>query len=111
MPIGGTQAPSDRRREERLALEIPVELEDGGEATTRNVSEGGVLFETQGSTLAVGDRLRLWLVLTHVDPEGPLYVEAEGAVVRVERESETSAVAVHFSGYRLTTQRGPANAA
>lgn len=106
-----TRAPSERRVQQRFALELPVQLEGGGQGTTRDVSEGGALFEIQGSALAVGDRLRLRLVLTHVDPTGPLYVEAEGQVVRVTRSDEGSAVAVRFDDYRLTTQQGPEPAA
>ena len=106
MPVESARGPQERRTEERIPLEIALEFE-GGRGSTRNVSEGGVLFETKQTGLGVGDRLRLWLVLTHVDPAGPLYVEAIGQVVRVERADEGSAVAVRFDGYHLSTQRGP----
>jgi hypothetical protein len=60
----------NRRRHERMGMRVPVEwfeVEQGPTAsrhgTTVNISVGGVLIETDGAEIAVGERLVLLLQL------------------------------------------------
>jgi hypothetical protein len=81
-----------RRREQRLAVALPVELPNG-EGVTRDVSASGVFFETAVS-FSPGSTIRLCLLLEHADPIGPIRLHCQGKVVRLERLHGRIGVAV-----------------
>jgi hypothetical protein len=76
-----SESVADRRTARRYTVDLRVEL-SGGEGITRDVSSGGVFFETDQS-LSPGAPLRFSMVLKHADPV-PLRLACEGEIVRVE---------------------------
>ncbi len=87
----------NRRRARRYDIALPVQLPDA-EGVTLNVSESGVLFETE-AILSTGDALRFSLLFGQFDPLGPFRVVCRGHVVRVERRGSRQAVAVQLEEY------------
>ncbi|RYF51494.1 MAG: PilZ domain-containing protein [Comamonadaceae bacterium] len=81
----------EQRVDPREPLALPLRLEDGSSAVTRDISASGMYFETQGS----------------YDMPGPLIFEmqivelgvkftAEGEVVRVERHPKHTGFAIRL---------------
>lgn len=100
-----SEAP-DRRRAPRLAIELPVEL-DQGTGRTRDMSTTGVYFETPRPP-APGASIRLSLMLADAavfvgeqPAPAPLRLECEGRIVRVEHREGTVGVAAALSLCRL----------
>ncbi len=87
----------NRRRAHRYEIALPVELLDAS-GTTRNISESGVLFETD-VTLSPGDTLEFALVFGELDPAGPFRVHCSGRIVRVEPGRQRPAVAIKLEQY------------
>ena len=87
-----------RRRNERELVTLPVKVEGTKAGQTRNLSAGGIYFES-AMDIAVGATLDLTLELT--GPEGPLLLHCRGEVVRVERGSGRTGVAVKIIESRL----------
>ena len=102
-PEGATQF-HERRRDTRLPIAIPVELE-GGTGVTRDVSLSGVFFETD-RCLVLGEQIRLTLVLGRLSPDYPVRLQCDGRVVRVERREMQVrlGVAVAIESYRFMTR-------
>ena len=100
-----------RFRERRLAMRfpiaIPVELE-GGTGVTRDVSLSGVFFETD-QFVALGEPIRMTLVLERATPGQPIRLQCEGRVVRVERHQLQLrlGVAVAIESYRFKSREQP----
>ena len=88
---------SDRRRARRYRIDLAVELA-AGRGVTRDVSESGVLFETQ-LTLTLGDYVEFSLVLGRFDPQGPYRVKCAGEVIRLEPHESGQSIAIHLSSY------------
>lgn len=107
-----TSEAADRRRAPRLAIELPVEL-DQGTGRTRDMSTTGVYFETP-QALAPGVSIRLSLMLAdaavfvgeHPAP-APLRLECEGRIVRVEHREDAVGVAAALSFCRLVPYADP----
>lgn len=89
----------DRRRALRFRVELRVEW-DHETGITRDVSDGGVFFVTQGSC-SPGDLIQLTLVLERLDPDHPVRLQCRGQVVRVEQYDGTMGVAIAITAYRL----------
>jgi hypothetical protein len=91
----------ERRRAVRFPITIPVELE-GGTGVTRDVSLSGVFFETN-HFFALGEPIRLTLLLERATPGQPVRLQCEGRVVRVERRQPELrlGVAVAIESYRF----------
>lgn len=99
-PPGRSARPTragDRRRARRYRLDLPVEF-NNGHGLTRDVSESGVLFDTQ-VTLNVGDHVEFSLVLGRYDPQGPYRVKCAGEVIRIEPDESGRSVAIHLNAY------------
>jgi len=90
---------SGRREAERIAVELPVEMEKG-QGVTRDVSASGVFFET-ALIFSLGDVIDFSLVLEHADSAGPLRVQCHGRVVRVEQCGGKAGVAVAVTSHVL----------
>jgi len=86
---------ADRRRHRRLAIRLPLEYRINGHngepppvhrSVCRDVSCGGVNFETDCPGLALGTRLTVDLLVPPGDGHSPYpgRVHTEGQVVRVE---------------------------
>ena len=105
-PEGATQF-HERRRDTRLPIAIPVELE-GGTGITRDVSLSGVFFETD-RYLVLGEQIRLTLLLGRLSPDYPVRLQCDGRVVRVERREMQVrlGVAVAIESYRFMTREQP----
>jgi hypothetical protein len=89
----------NRRQHRRYPLRLRVELPDGA-GVTRNVSEGGVLFETT-IPIKPGQEITFSLVFGEVEPEYAYRVRCRGEVVRVEPAGEAINVAVKLHAYGL----------
>jgi hypothetical protein len=76
-----------------------VEFE-GGTGITRDISIGGVFFETDRA-LSPAEPITLALVLECVDPGRPVRLQCRGQVVRIERHDGKVGVAVAISAYRF----------
>ena len=85
---------TDRRQAQRYRIAIPVELEQRT-GLTGDISASGVFFETD-SSFSVGVTISFSLVLEHADPGGPLRLQCQGEVVRVEQREGKVGVAVRF---------------
>lgn len=95
---------ADRRRHRRLAIRLPLEYRVNGEngisepvhrSVCRDVSSGGVNFETECPGLAIGTHLTVDLLVPPGDGHSPYpgRVHTEGRVVRVEPVSPTASSA------------------
>jgi len=87
-----------RRGNEREVVKLPVRLEGKEAGQTRNLSAGGIYFES-AMDIAEGATLHLTLELT--GPEGPLLLHCTGEVVRLEKASGRTGVAVKIIESRL----------
>lgn len=84
------------RRYPRHAVRLRVEF-PAGEGMTRDISVGGIYFETR-TPFAEGERIRLRILLQAAS-EAPIAVECEGKIVRVEGEGDHIGVAATIEGF------------
>lgn len=89
----------NRRQHRRYQVSLRVELPEGG-GVTRNVSEGGVLFETT-VPMSPGQEITFSLVFGEVEPEYAYRLRCRGEVVRVEPAGGAIHVAVKLHAYSL----------
>jgi hypothetical protein len=89
----------ERRRSQRYRVSVPIEFEQGT-GRTRDMSESGVLFETD-APMTLGQRLDFAIVFGELDVVGRYRVQCVGEVVRVTPAEHGSAVAVHIQSYFL----------
>jgi hypothetical protein len=97
-----------RRQDQRLAVALPVELQNC-HGVTRDVSASGVFFETT-LPFSPGAAIRFSLLLEYADPLGPIRLHCQGKVVRVERLRAKFGVAVAIDQHRfdaVEASRGP----
>lgn len=80
-----------QRQYRRYSLSVPVEFE-GTRGISRDISVGGIYFESVGGSVAPGSTIRFWLVF-HEDNKNLLRLECDGTVVRVEELSGGRGVA------------------
>ena len=86
----------ERRASLRHRLAVPVQVDDA-RGWTRDVSVLGVFFTLSDGSFRPpepSEVIRFRLTLEHADPRGPLHVDCEGHVVRVEGGPEALGVAV-----------------
>ncbi len=89
----------DRRRAQRYAVDLRVELSEG-RGTTRDVSLSGVFFETD-RPLAPGPPLRFALFLEHGYPDAPVRLVCEGEIVRIEPCGDRVGIAAAITSQRV----------
>ena len=84
---------AEKRREERVAASIPVDLTKGS-GMTRDVSATGIFFETEAQ-YAKGNTLDLTVEFD--TPAGSLQLKCQGEIVRVEQRGALVGVAVKIT--------------
>ena len=87
----------EKRQAERFRITVPVRLKEG-RGITRDISTGGVFFETSERSFSVGASVTLALLFGSAR-KAPLEVACEGQVRRVEAREEQVGVAVAFTRY------------
>jgi hypothetical protein len=105
-PAGGCRTRvrrGERRRFPRYQVTLPILL-SAGVGRTCNLSETGVLFETDQAFRSM-EPIEFDLVLEELDPERPYWMRCQGAVVRVEQVEGTWRVAVDIGRYTLPSPR------
>ena len=102
---------SEQRKNQRFELKLPIELvKAGGEeipevGETRNLSSGGVLFNSVGK-LQKGDPIEYWVTLPMAGTEEGLRLRCMGKVIRVdEREQPEVGTARHPFSIAATLER------
>ncbi len=90
---------AEKRKTKRFNGAIPIELKNGS-GITRNFNTDGVYFVTD-QTVALGEHLEFMMMLSHVDPLGPIRLHCWGDVVRVEPGLKQLGVAVAISEHIL----------
>ena len=100
--VENTTEVTDRRHARRYRTALPVELKHGT-GLTRDISTSGVFFETDLSFL-LGITFRFSLVLEYADPDGPVRLQCQGKIVRVEPREDKIGVAVRFTSYCFDLQ-------
>jgi hypothetical protein len=93
----------ERRQATRFRGALPVEWEKGA-GITRDFSASGIFFETD-QFFSSGEAVEIALKLEHFYPGNSLRVRCRGEVVRVERGTEKTGVAMVINSYRF---EGPA---
>lgn len=92
---------ANKRQHDRVQAQVPVAMEDGDSALTRDVSPGGVFIQTDGF-FEVGQTLHFSIEFDNpIDGGGALCLDCVGAVVRVEREGGRVGVGVSINESRL----------
>ena len=100
---------SERRASLRHRVALPLTLDDA-QSWTRDVSASGVFFTLHDRSTRrpeLREHIRFRLTLEHVDPHGPLHIDCEGDVVRVEVGPEAIGVAVSISAYDFDASEVP----
>jgi len=94
---------AERRRFPRYNANLLVLL-PGGVGRTVNMSETGVLFETD-QPFQLMESFEFDVVLEELDPENLYWMRCQGAVVRVEQVEGMWRVAVDIDRYTLPSPR------
>ena len=98
----------DRRRQERVAVALPVTLKEG-RGIARNVSGSGVYFEcsSRPANLIPGAVINFFLELD--DPRGGALrlnkVSAQGEILRVEPQAGKVGVAAAIKAYKFEPEK------
>lgn len=83
----------DKRMEERVSTELPVDL-GTAKGATRDVSASGIFFETDAA-YAVGNEIDLTVEFD--TPGGKMMLKAHGNIVRIEHRDAKVGVAVKIT--------------
>ena len=94
----------DKRGQKRVLVSLPISVEGQEAGHTRDLSAAGVFFETD-LELTPGSRIRLTLEFD--SPGGKLLLQCVGEVVRLEKGSAKSGVAVRILESKLERSPGP----
>ena len=90
---------AERRRFARYDVNLLVLL-TGGVGRTANLSETGVLMETD-QTFQPMETIEFDLVLEELDPERPYWMRCQGTIVRIEPATDGWRIAVEIDRYTL----------
>jgi len=85
----------EKRREERIRLEVPVMLANGM-GISRDISGSAIYFVTE-QFLPSGSPVNFSVRLDHACPGKPLRLDCRGQVLRVEASGEKFGIAASFS--------------
>jgi len=91
------------RREQRYPASLAVKL-DGASGTATNVSASGIYFETHAQ-LEEGTPIHFSLEFKD-SPGGPLRLECDARIVRVERQGAKLGVGAAIEHFRFTVLEG-----
>lgn len=93
----------ERRRFPRYEVTLPILL-SAGVGRTLNLSETGVLFETD-QTFRTMEPIEFDLVLEELDPQRPYWMRCQGTIARIEQTGSVWRVAVDIDRYTLPAPR------
>jgi hypothetical protein len=96
-PAAQTPNQDTRRQYERVAAELPIQV-DGIFGVTRDVSAGGIFFEFE-NTAAVGSEISFDIEMHTA--LGPMRMKCRGQIVRSERHGTKTGIAVKTTESRL----------
>ena len=85
----------EKRREERIRLEVPVMLTNGM-GMSRDISGSAIYFVTE-QFLPPGSPVNFLVRLEHACPGNPLQLDCRGHVLRVEAAGEKYGIAASLS--------------
>ncbi len=85
----------EKRREERIRLDVPVMLEKGT-GISRDISESGIYFLTD-QPLPTGGAVKFSVKLSHIRPGKPVELDCQGQVLRIEPAGEKFGVAASIN--------------
>lgn len=88
----------EHRTEPREPIKLPLQMSDGMNAVTRDISATGLFIEMD-STRQVGGLINLEIELD--TPGGPMKLKAQGQIMRIERRAERTGVGVKLLNSRL----------
>lgn len=98
---------TDQRKAKRFELKLPLELLRAGSefiqesCETRNLSSGGVLFQTALS-IEVGELIEYYITLpANSTAEEPVKLRCRGKVLRREHSGEQARVAASLERYEF----------
>ena len=92
---------ANKRQHDRVPAQVPVAMEDGDSALTRDVSPGGVFILTDGY-FELGQTLNFSIEFDNpIDGGGALCLDCVGVVVRVDRGDGRVGVGVSINESRL----------
>ncbi|OLD96925.1 MAG: hypothetical protein AUG80_12820 [Candidatus Rokubacteria bacterium 13_1_20CM_4_68_9] len=94
---------AERRRSARYDVNLLVLL-TGGVGRTANLSETGVLMETDQMFNPM-ETIEFDLVLEELDPERPYWMRCQGTIVRIEPATDGWRIAVEIDRYTLPAPR------
>lgn len=89
---------NEHRTEPREPIKLPLQLDDGVSAMTRDISATGLSFETD-SEQRVGNLINVEINLD--TPGGPMKLKALGQIVRIESHGSRTGVGVRLLSSRL----------
>lgn len=89
----------DNRRHQRYPLAVRIELEHGY-GLTRDVSVGGVYFETVESLLPASS-ISFTLVLEQLNQDSPWSVRCHGTVLRIEPLGDRVGIAASIQVHQI----------
>lgn len=89
---------NEHRTEPREPIELPLQMDDGASAVTRDISATGLFFETD-SEQRVGNLINFEINLD--TPDGPMKLKAQGQIVRIESQGGRTGVGVKLLESRL----------
>ena len=90
-------AHSDKRREDRIPIEVQVTLE-AGMGLTRDVSRSGIYFLT-AQAIDPGSLVRFSIRLDHIRAGKPIQLDCQGQVLRIEKSSDQYGVAASINEF------------
>jgi len=89
---------NEYRTEAREQVSLPLKLDGGLGAVTRDISASGLFFETS-SEQQVGNLIDVEIDLD--TPSGPMKLKAQGQIVRIESHGRRIGVGVKLLSSRL----------
>lgn len=89
---------NEHRTEPREPINLPLQMDDGVSAMTRDISATGLFFETD-SEQRVGNLINFEINLD--TPGGPMKLKALGQIVRLESHGSRTGVGVRLLNSRL----------
>ena len=87
----------DKRREDRIPIEVPVTLETGM-GLSRDISRSGIYFLTR-QLMVPGSLVRFSIRLDHIRAGKSLRLDCQGQVLRIEQTSQNYGVAASINEF------------
>jgi hypothetical protein len=100
--LNESRANTDRRKEPRFRIVLPVMLDETA-GNTEDISVSGIYatFLDRTAQFCLGASVRLELLFYYANPDGPLKVACAGEVVRVDQRDQQVSVAASITSYEF----------